>query len=178
MKKKIKRLFLSLILISASIISIGFVGNHFEIAKNIDIFTTLYKELNTFYVDETDPGDLMKKSIDEMLKSLDPYTSYIPESEIEDFRFQTTGDYGGIGATIRKIDETVVIYEPYKGFPADKAGLQMGDGIIKINDTEIINANTEDVSELLKGSPGTIVNVEVNRGGKLLTFEIVFCFVF
>ena len=150
----------------------GFVSNYFEITKNLEIFNNIYREINTYYVDPVDPGELMHSTIDTMLKRLDPYTKYIPESEIEDFRFQTTGDYGGIGATIRKIDETVVIYEPYKDFPADKAGLKMGDGIIKINDTEIINANTEDVSELLKGSPGTIVNVEVNRGDKLLTFEI------
>ena len=88
MKKNFKLLILAFSLGITSIISIGFVDNYFEIAKNLDIFTTLYKELNTFYVDETNPGDLMKKGIDEMLKSLDPYTNYIPESEIEDFRFQ------------------------------------------------------------------------------------------
>ena len=167
--KTIKYYILSII---TFLLMTGFVSSYFEITKNLEIFNNIYREINTYYVDPVDPGELMHSTIDTMLKRLDPYTKYIPESEIEDFRFQTTGDYGGIGATIRKIDETVVIYEPYKNFPADKAGLKMGDGIIKINDTEIINANTEDVSELLKGSPGTIVNVEVNRGDKLLTFEI------
>ena len=114
MKKKFKTLLITLTL--ASTISIGFVDNYFEISKNIDIFTTLYKELNTFYVDETNAGDLMKKGIDEMLKSLDPYTKYIPESEIEDFRFQTTGQYGGIGAMITKREDYVIISEPYEIF--------------------------------------------------------------
>ncbi|RPG59835.1 MAG: S41 family peptidase [Flavobacteriales bacterium TMED191] len=167
--KTIKYYMLSII---TFLLMTGFVSSYFEITKNLEIFNNIYREINTYYVDPVDPGELMHSTIDTMLKRLDPYTKYIPESEIEDFRFQTTGDYGGIGATIRKIDETVVIYEPYKDFPADKAGLKMGDGIIKINDTKIINANTEDVSELLKGSPGTIVNVEVNRGDKLMTFEI------
>ena len=134
MKKKFKLLILVFSVAITSIISLGFADNYFEIAKNLDIFTTLYKELNTFYVDETDPGDLMKKGIDEMLKSLDPYTNYIPESEIEDFRFQTTGQYGGIGAMITKIEDYVVISEPYEGFPAQKAGLMAGDKILEIND--------------------------------------------
>ena len=133
MKKRIKLLFLAISLTITSIVSISFVDNYFEIAKNLDIFTTLYKELNTFYVDETNAGDLMKKAIDEMLKSLDPYTNYIPESEIEDFRFQTTGQYGGIGAMITKTGDYVVISEPYENFPAQKAGLMAGDRIIEIN---------------------------------------------
>ena len=111
-----------------------FTDDYFEISKNLDIFTTLYKELNTFYVDETDPGKLMKEGIDKMLKSLDPYTAYIPESEIEDFRFMTTGQYGGIGAMITKRKEYVFISEPYEGYPAQKAGLMAGDKISEIND--------------------------------------------
>ena len=100
---------------------------YFEISKNLDIFTTLYKELNTFYVDKTDSGKLMKEGIDKMLKSLDPYTTYIPESEIEDFRFMTTGQYGGIGAMITKREDYVYVSEPYEGYPAQKAGLMAGD---------------------------------------------------
>ena len=87
MKTKIKKIILGLVIIFFTITSLSFTDSYFEIAKNIDIFTSIYKELNTFYVDETDPGKIMKKGIDEMLKSLDPYTTYIPESEIEDFRF-------------------------------------------------------------------------------------------
>ena len=130
MKRKIKLLILAISLLITSFVSTSFVDNYFEIAKNLDIFTSLYKELNTFYVDETIPGDLMKKGIEEMLKSLDPYTTYIPESKIEDLRFQTTGQYGGIGAIITKIDDYVVIAEPYLGFPAQKSGLNAGDRIL------------------------------------------------
>ena len=148
------------ILLSSFLIS-GFVSSYFEITKNLEIFNNIYREINTYYVDPVDPGELMHSTIDTMLKRLDPYTKYIPESEIEDFRFQTTGDYGGIGATIRKVDKHVVIYEPYKGFPADKAGLVMGDKLLEIDEEELIDSSTEDVSELLKGTPGTDVNVKV-----------------
>ena len=110
MIKKLKAVLLVVILGVSVFFSVGFNDSYFEIAKNLDIFTTLYKELNTYYVDETDPGELMKSAIDEMLKSLDPYTSYIPESEIEDFRFMTTGQYGGIGAIITKREELSLIH--------------------------------------------------------------------
>ena len=150
------------ILLASFLIS-GFVSSYFEITKNLEIFNNIYREINTYYVDPVDPGELMHSTIDTMLKRLDPYTKYIPESEIEDFRFQTTGDYGGIGATIRKVDTHVVIYEPYKGFPADKAGLVMGDKLLEIDDQELINSSTENVSDLLKGTPGTSVNVKVMR---------------
>ena len=98
--KKIKKYFIILSISITSILSLGFVDNFFEISKNMDIFSSLYKELNIYYVDETDPGDLMKRAIDAMLESLDPYATYIPESEKEDFEFMTTGQYGGIGAII------------------------------------------------------------------------------
>jgi carboxyl-terminal processing protease len=150
------------ILLASFLIS-GFVSSYFEITKNLEIFNNIYREINTYYVDPVDPGELMHSTIDTMLKRLDPYTKYIPESEIEDFRFQTTGDYGGIGATIRKVDTHVVIYEPYKGFPADKAGLVMGDKLLEIDDQELINSSTENVSDLLKGTPGTSVNVKVMK---------------
>jgi len=137
--------------------------NYFEISKNLEIFNNVFKELNTFYVDETEPGKLMEKAIDSMLKELDPYTQFIPESEIEDFKFQTTGQYGGIGSLIRKVGDYVIIAEPYKDFPADKAGLKIGDKIIQIDDIDMKNKNVEDVSKLLKGEPGKKVNVLVER---------------
>ena len=112
MKKKL--IFISLFISSLTLLS--FKSDYFEIAKNLEIFTDLYKELNTYYVDETDPGKLIKSAMDEMLQTLDPYTNYIPESEIEDFQFMTTGQYGGIGAMITKRDEYVYISEPYEGF--------------------------------------------------------------
>src|SRR6476469_10581032 len=96
---------------------------YFEIAKNLDIFATLFKEVNTYYVDEVTPGKLVKTGIDAMLKSLDPYTNYIPEDDIEDFRTMTTGQYGGIGALVQKRDGKTIITMPHEGFPAQKAGL-------------------------------------------------------
>jgi len=174
MKKKFKLIILAISLVITSVVSVGFVDNYFEIAKNLDIFTTLYKELNTFYVDETNPGDLMKKGIDEMLKSLDPYTTYIPESEIEDFRFMTTGQYGGIGAMITKRGNYVFISEPYEGFPAQKAGLMAGDKILEINGETAKKKTTEEVSKILKGQPNTSVTLLIERKNLEEPFEVSF----
>ena len=177
MKKISKKIKLVLVIISIliiSLVSISFTDNYFEIAKNLDIFTSLYKELNTYYVDETDPGKLMKKGIDAMLKSLDPYTTYIPESEIEDFRFMTTGQYGGIGAIITKKDDYVVISEPYEGFPAHKAGLMAGDKILEINGVSAKGKTTEEVSRILKGQPNTSVTLLMERKNQNKPFEVNF----
>ncbi len=138
-----------------SILSFNFTDGYFEHSKNIDIFTTLYGKLNVYYVDDTSPGKLMKTGIDAMLKSLDPYTVYYPESDIEDYRFMTTGQYGGIGSLISKKDSFVVISEPYQGFPAYKAGLMAGDVIIEVDDKSTKNKTTEELSKILKGEPGT-----------------------
>jgi carboxyl-terminal processing protease len=150
----------------SSFASISFVDDYFEISKNVDIFVTLYRELNLYYVDETKPGDLMKKGIDGMLQSLDPFTVYIPESKIEDFRFQTTGEYGGIGSLIVKRDEYIMISEPYEGFPADNAGLKAGDIITEVNGKSIKGKSTEDVSKVLKGQANTTVKVTIKRPGQ------------
>ncbi len=174
MKKKIKIIILGIALAITSVVSVGFTDNYFEISKNLDIFTTLYKELNTFYVDETDPGKLMKEGIDKMLKSLDPYTTYIPESEIEDFRFMTTGQYGGIGAMITKRKEFVFISEPYEGYPAQKAGLMAGDKILEINGKSAKGKTTEEVSKVLKGQPNTSVTLLIERPHLNKPFEVTF----
>ncbi len=174
MKKKVKIIITGIVLVIASIISTGFTDNYFEISKNIDIFTTLYKELNTFYVDETDPGKLMKTGIDKMLKSLDPYTTYIPESEIEDFKFMTTGQYGGIGAIITKQKDFVYVSEPYEGYPAQKAGLMAGDKILEINGKSAKGKTTEEVSKVLKGQPNTPVTVLIERPYIDKPFEVTF----
>ena len=174
MKKKIKVIILAVLFATTSFVSVGFVDNYFEIAKHLDIFTTLYKEFNAFYVDETDPGKLMKKGIDSMLKSLDPYTTYIPESEIEDFRFMTTGQYGGIGAMITKRGDYVYISEPYEGFPAQKAGLMAGDKILEINGISSKGKSTEDVSKVLKGQPNTSVSLLIERKSLDKPFEVAF----
>ena len=174
MKKSFKLIILAFALVVTSIVSVGFTDNYFEIAKNLDIFTTLYKELNTFYVDETDPGKLMKEGIDEMLKSLDPYTTYIPESEIEDFRFQTTGQYGGIGAMITKRKDFVYVSEPYKDFPAQKAGLMAGDKILEINGKTAKGKTTAEVVKVLKGQPNTSLTLLIERKNLEKPFEVTF----
>ena len=160
MSKKIKIFVVSCVVILSSF---SFTDSYFEIAKNLDIFTTVYRELNNYYVDETDPGKLMKTAIDKMLKSLDPYTNYIPESEIEDFQFMTTGQYGGIGAVITKRKDYVFISEPYKGSPAQKAGLIAGDKILEIDGESAKGKNTEEVSKALKGQPNTDVELLIER---------------
>nr|WP_321453910.1 S41 family peptidase [uncultured Carboxylicivirga sp.] len=147
---------------------------NFEIIKNLDIYYTLFRELNSYYVDETEPEKLVTTSINEMLESLDPYTTYIPESDMEDFRFMTTGEYAGIGSLISKRDEHVVIAEPYEGFPAAKAGLLAGDKILEIDGKNMVGKNTSDVSDMLKGPANTSLKVKVERPGikKHLTFEL------
>lgn len=148
---------------------------NFEIAKNLDIYHTLFRELNMFYVDEINPGKLVKISIDKMLESLDPYTNYIPEDQIEDFRFMTTGEYAGIGALISKHGDQVVIAEPYEGFPAQKAGIRAGDIILEVEGKDTREMTTEDVSNLLKGPANKPVRIKLQRPGvkKTLTIDVV-----
>jgi carboxyl-terminal processing protease len=133
MKKKITRIIAITSIIITSFFTVGFTESYFEVSKNLDIFATLFRELNIYYVDEANPGELMKTGIDAMLESLDPYTNYIPESKMEDYKMMTTGQYGGIGAIIQKRDKGVIIAEPYEGFGADKAGLMAGDRIITVD---------------------------------------------
>ena len=139
---------------------------YFEISKNIEIFTNLYKEINTYYVDDVDPAKLMRIGVDAMLESLDPYTNYISESEIEGFRYITEGKYNGIGALFRKIEGKITITEPWEGQPAQKAGLKAGDVIVSIDGKSTEGKSTEDVSNILKGYPGTELTMEVQRIGE------------
>ena len=162
----------------SAIIIIGFIaaGNrdakNFEIVKNLDIFYRLFGELNSYYVDETNPEKLVKTGIDAMLESLDPYTTLIPESEMEDFRFMTTGEYAGIGALITKRGKYIVISEPYEGFPAQEAGLKAGDRILEINGEDMVGKESAQVSEKLKGPAQTQVKVKVERQGEKKHLEI------
>ena len=148
------------------VFSVSLTDDYFEISRNMDIFATLFRELNIYYVDETKPGDLMKKGIDAMLESLDPYTNYIPESEVEDYRFMTTGQYGGIGALIGQKGDNVVITDPYEGFPAQKADLRAGDVILEIDGKPIKGKKYDDISKILKGQPKTPVKLLVKREGE------------
>ena len=137
----------------------------FSIVKNLDIFYSLFRELNTYYVDDTNPEELVQTSIDSMLESLDPYTDYISKSEMDDFNFMTTGNYAGIGALITRKGDYVYVSEPYKGFPADKAGLKAGDKILAVDGNDMEGKATEEVSNQLKGPAKTEVNVTVERYG-------------
>ena len=139
--------------------------NNFEISKNIEIYGDVIRQLNLNYADNIKPGDLNKTAIDAMLKSMDPYTVYIPESKMEDYELMSKGEYGGIGAMIQKQDNWVIISEPYEGFPAQMAGLRAGDQIRAIDGESTEGKNTKDVSEKLKGTPGTIVHVTVHHFG-------------
>lgn len=140
-------------------------GNYFEIAKSLDIFATLFKEVNAYYVDEVDPQKLIRKGIDGMLESLDPYTDFIPEDELEGFRITTTGQYAGIGALIGVVNKKTVITHPYKNFPAYKAGLRVGDEIIAVDGKDVQGKPTIEVTNLLKGAAKTDVEIKVRRQG-------------
>ncbi|MPL83063.1 hypothetical protein SDC9_29013 [bioreactor metagenome] len=146
-------------------------SSSFEISKNLDIFATMYKELNNNYVDELNHGELIKTGIDAILDKLDPYTVFISEAEIEDFNFMTTGQYGGIGALIHKQGDFIVISEPYEGSPAMKAGLIHGDRILKVNDKDARGKSVSDVSSVLKGQPGTKLRVLIDRDGEKTPLE-------
>lgn len=165
---------IAIAVIGVSILFTAFTRDEklFQIDKNLDIYYTLVRELNTFYVDEVNPNDLVKNGIDKMLESLDPYTTFIPESEMEDFRFMTTGEYAGVGALIGKQGDQVIISEPYEGFPAQKAGLKAGDILIEVAGKSTEKMSTEDVSSLLKGPAKQIVKVKVERPGEKKTLEV------
>lgn len=165
---------LSLVLLAG--ISLGFLqspdSRDFRIAKNLDIFFSLFRELNTFYVDEIDPDRLIKTGIDNMLKTLDPYTVYFPESDADEFAIMTTGKYGGIGSLVRGGGEYVVVSEVYKGFPSDLAGIKAGDLIYKVDGVSLRGVPSDKVSERLKGNPGTDIVVTVLRNGKEIEYKM------
>ncbi len=149
----------------ATVLPIAAGDNYFELSKNLEVFSDIYKELNIYYVDEVNPNELMRTGIDAMLASLDPYTNYYSEAEMESFRFETTGKYGGIGSIIRKKGDFIAIIEPYENSPAAKAGLKAGDLIIAVDGKSTEGRSVEDVSKLLKGSPGTTVDLLIRRIG-------------
>ena len=158
------------ILILALLLPIGLFAqekqNNFEIAKSLDIYNSLLRELNLNYVDEINPGELNETAIKAMLDGLDPYTVFIPESDIENAKFMTTGEYGGIGAIIQYDGEFTRISDPYYGWPAQKAGIIAGDVILEVNGVDCKKKNTQEVSNLLKGQPGTEVTLKLKRYGQ------------
>ena len=163
------RLIIIISLLTFAVLSTGFFVTQetrdFRIAKNLDIFFSLYRELNTFYVDEINPDKIIRSGIDNMLKTLDPYTVYYPESEADEFDFLVSGKYGGIGSLVRGGGEYVVISEVYKGFPADRAGIKAGDLLKKVDGLSLKGLSSDKVSDKLKGNPGTDILVTVERNG-------------
>lgn len=163
MKKYLNRLTLIAVLSVLAIGGSAYVESYFEISKNLDIFSSIYREINVSYVEETNPGKLVKTGIDAMLRSLDPYTNYIPEADIEDYKFMTTHEYGGIGALIGTRDGKVMITEPYEQSPAVKAGLMAGDIIQKVGKIDADGKSTSELSDMLRGESGSEVEVTVYR---------------
>lgn len=173
-KFKIRYRIVGLIAALVLVIGVAFrsTDNYFEISKNLDLYASVVREINTYYVDDIDVGKLNKKAIDEMLKTLDPYTNYISEAEAEDFRFQLTGQYGGIGAQIAQKGDYVVITNPYENYPAQKAGLLAGDIITEIEGKSTKGKSTSDISKMLKGQPGTAIKIGIKRGDEQFSKDI------
>lgn len=172
MKRLITRkIVLPVLATSIFLTTTAFQNDFFEIAKQLEIFTTLFKELNMNYVDETNPGDLMDTAIKSMLADLDPYTNFMNEQDVEAARINNTGDYTGIGAKVKTLKDKLVIIEPYKDYPADKAGLKAGDEIIKVGNV-LVESYKDDAADLLKGAPDSSVKVTFKRQGKMQTATI------
>lgn len=163
--KKLGVLAIIVLLTGGSIVFISSSNDDFKLVKSLEIYYSLFRELNLFYVDETNPEKLVENSINGMLKELDPYTTYIPESDRENFNFMTTGEYGGIGSLIRRSGEYAIIAEPYEGFPAAKAGLMAGDTIVSIDGKEMKDMEISQISENLKGKPNTPLTLSIRRYG-------------
>ncbi|MGK7389870.1 MAG: S41 family peptidase [Candidatus Cyclobacteriaceae bacterium M2_1C_046] len=160
-------IFLAGILIVFASLSFSKPGDrYFEIAKNLDIFASLFKEVNALYVDEINPNELIQTGIYAMLASLDPYTNYIPEDKIEDFRTQSTGQYGGIGAVTGIIDDKIRILMIYEGFSAHQNGLKVGDEVIKIDNIKVEDISREEANDLMRGQLGSPLNLTVKRYGQ------------
>lgn len=158
--KKLLAIFLICLVLNARA---GDKDRYFEIAKNMEIFSEVYKELNNTYVDDVDPNKLMTDGIVKMLDGLDPFTNYFTGSDLDEYQLQVTGKYAGIGSRIMKQGDYVVISEPYEGFPAQKAGLQAGDAILEIDGKSVAKYNSDEISQLLKGEPGTKISIKVKR---------------
>lgn len=165
------RIILSIIL--SIQLSISFSQSEgFEVIKNLELMDQIYEHLDKYYVDNPKPGKMAVAGIHAMLRDLDPYTVFYPESDIEDYRLMTTGQYGGIGALIRKVDDHVIITEPYQGNPAAESGLKAGDKILSIDGNSMKNKSSEEVSNSLKGPKGTAIEIEVERNGSQKKYKV------
>jgi carboxyl-terminal processing protease len=169
---KISKILLQLLFVLTFVTQARSQSNGFEVIKNLELMDQIYQHLEMYYVDDAQVGKLSKVAIDAMLKELDPYTVYYHESNIEDYKLMTTGQYGGIGALIRKIGDYTYIAEPYEGNPAQKAGLMAGDKILSIDGKTMKGLPSDDVSTSLKGPKGTTIMVEVERGSEIKKLSI------
>ena len=169
---KIKKLIIGVFITISMLVSIGFQSDFFEIAKQIDIYTTLFKELNMYYIDEVNPAKLTNNAVNQMLKNLDPYTRYYDEQGVEDARIQSTGEYGGIGAISTYKNKTLTIREILKNSPAEKSGIKPGDKILKIDDIVIKDYDEKGVSALFNGLPNTTLKLQIERQSKKIDVEI------
>jgi carboxyl-terminal processing protease len=172
LRLKLKKVVLPGVLI-VSIFSFSFVEDLFQVSKNLDIFAAIYKQLSINYVDDVNSSEMMKNGIDAMLEELDPYTEYIPEAEIEDYKLKyVSTQYGGIGASISNRGGKVIVAEPYAGFPAQKADIRAGDEFLEINGISLKGKSNEQVSSMLKGSKGTAVKLQIQRPGMPKSMEL------
>jgi carboxyl-terminal processing protease len=167
-----KRYILPVIASGLLFIGASFKEDFFEVAKQIEIFTTLFKAVNMNYVDNTNPGELMDKAIKSMLADLDPYTNYFNEQDVVKYKINNTGEYTGIGAVITRKETKLIVKEVYKNYPADKAGLKGGDEIIQIGDI-ILADFKDDASQLLNGGKNAKVDIKYVRQGKTLSAQLV-----
>lgn len=167
-----RRRLVLLMLLPITFLSWSFVDDFFQITKQIDIFSNVYREVNRYYVDEVNPGDLMKTGIDGMLKTLDPYTNYYPESEIEDYRMRhVSTEYGGIGASSFRTGDSIVIYNIYEGYPAQQADMRAGDLLLSVNGRSIKGLAPDEIDDLIKGQAGTTVKLGLQRFGEASPLE-------
>ena len=154
-------------------LSFSFKSNFFEVAKQIEIYNTLFKELNMYYVNEINPAELTNKAIKNTLKDLDPYTNFYTEQGVEDAKIRREGEYGGIGVSVYYSKLGIQINQVYKGYSADKAGLKVGDIIISVNGQSVKNMERDELSMFLKGTPNSTFSVELLRQGNTIQKEII-----
>ncbi|MCL7752794.1 S41 family peptidase [Polaribacter sp. Z022] len=172
-KLNISKKTIILLLVGFVFLSFSFKSKFFEVAKQIEIYTTLFKELNMYYVDEVNPAELTNKAIKNTLKDLDPYTNFYNEQDVEDARIRREGEYGGIGVSVYYSKKGIEINEIYKGFSADKADLKAGDIIVSVDGQSVKNMERDQLSMYLKGTPNSKFSVEIERQGKIIKKEII-----
>ena len=169
---KLNRAIIVVFILVSIFLTYSFQSKFFEVAKQIEIYNTLFKELNLYYIDEINPAEFTNKAIKNTLKELDPYTNFYSEQEVEDAKIRRAGSYGGIGVEVYYTKNGIQLTEIYKGFSADKAGLKTGDILLSIDGQSLENRDPEELSMYLKGVPNSRFIVEIDRQGKQLTKEL------